>query len=124
VEDIAVLAAVRQAPGQRRRALAPLARGGMTPRTSLVVEPLSGRDRCGVGPEWIAGRVGLLRRYRDGERRNRTSKKREWTHVHGQGFYHNFNSQLPTPNSQTFPRSGVDLGSWKLGVGRYLEGNA
>ncbi len=49
----------------------------MTPGTSLVVEPLPGGDRGGIGAEWIAGRVGLLRRHGDGERRERTGKKRE-----------------------------------------------
>jgi len=60
----------------------------MTAGAPLVVEPLPGRDGCGVGAERIARGVGLLRRHRHGEHRDCTSKKGESMGVHLAGLYH------------------------------------
>src|SRR5688572_28502614 len=101
VENVAIFAAAYQAAGQRRPPIASLAGGGMTAGTSLVEEPLTGRDGCRVGPEWIARGIRLLRRHCDRERGDRTNKKCKWTEVHHQAFYHRGgNSQLPTTNYQ------------------------
>jgi hypothetical protein len=82
MKKIAIFAAVRKGPGQRWRAVTTLGAGGVTPGTSLVVEPLTGRDGRRGGTEWIAGGVGLLCSDGHGERGQRTSNDRESACVH------------------------------------------